>query len=205
MSDIIVRMATPADAEALVAIYAPYVEKTCISYEYEVPTVEEFAGRIARTLEKYPYLVVEYEGEIWGYAYASDFHPRTASQWCAAKSVYMREAKRGQGLGPLLYGVLEDCLKRQGIIRMYACIAYTDTPDEYLTQSSANFHGLWGFMKTGHFYKCAYKFGRWYDMVWMQKNIGTLREDMPPVKPYAEAKEQGKQDKWYCRRAKDMK
>ena len=61
-----IRIATPEDAARLVAIYAPYVEQTAITFEYEVPSVEEFAGRIEHILEKYPYLVAEAEGEIIG-------------------------------------------------------------------------------------------------------------------------------------------
>lgn len=73
-----IRLARKEDAAALVAIYAPYVEKTAITFEYEVPSVEEFAGRIEKTLDKYPYLVAEEDGVILGYAYASTYYGRTA-------------------------------------------------------------------------------------------------------------------------------
>ena len=79
----IIRDATPQDAERLVEIYSHYVENTVISFEYVTPTVEEFEGRIRRTLEKYPYLVAVEAGEIMGYAYAGAFVGRAAYSRCA--------------------------------------------------------------------------------------------------------------------------
>ena len=84
-----IRTATEKDAAALLDIYRPYVERTAITFEYEVPTLEEFRQRICHTLEKYPYLVAEAAGEIVGYAYLSAFHPRAAYQWCAETSIYV--------------------------------------------------------------------------------------------------------------------
>ena len=72
-NSIAVRLATLEDAAELLAIYAPYVEQTAITFEYVVPTVEEFEARIRNTLKKYPYLVAEQHGEILGYAYAGEF------------------------------------------------------------------------------------------------------------------------------------
>lgn len=75
-SPITIRTATPDDAAALLAIYAPYVTKTAITFEYEVPSEEEFRRRIQTTLEAYPYLVAKRGGKIIGYVYASAFHTR---------------------------------------------------------------------------------------------------------------------------------
>ena len=82
------RMAVPADAETLLDIYAPYVMETAVSFEYDVPTVDEFRKRIETILKKYPYLVAEVDGEVCGYAYASRFHVRAACEWCAESSIY---------------------------------------------------------------------------------------------------------------------
>ena len=76
-----IRPAVPADAPALLAIYAPYVAQTAITFEYDVPTETEFACRIADTLKKYPYLVAEQDGVPVGYAYAGKFHDRAAYDW----------------------------------------------------------------------------------------------------------------------------
>ena len=91
-----IRLADKNDAAALVAIYAPYVEKTAITFEYDVPSVEEFSGRIEKTLERYPYLVAEEEGVILGYAYVSTYYGREAYNWAVELSVYVADENRGR-------------------------------------------------------------------------------------------------------------
>lgn len=172
MSNIIIRSAFTKDAESILKIYSHYVKNTAISFEYDVPTLEEFKGRMAHTLEKYPYLVAEQDGKIIGYAYGSQFHPRAAYQWCAEVSIYVDVNARKCGVGRLLYEALEEALKDQGILNLYACIAYTDNEDEYLNNNSAQFHAHLGYEQIGRFHKCGYKFNHWYDMIWMEKIIG---------------------------------
>ena len=82
-----IRPVKPEDAEKLLAIYAPYVEQTAITFEYEVPTVEEFREQIHNTLKKYPYLVAEQGGEPVGYAYVGPFHDRPAYDWAVETSI----------------------------------------------------------------------------------------------------------------------
>lgn len=94
-----IRPAKLSDAPAIQAIYAPYVEKTAITFEYEVPSVQEFEARISKTLEKFPYLVVEEDGRVLGYAYASTYYARTAYDWTTELSIYLHEDARGRGLG----------------------------------------------------------------------------------------------------------
>ena len=115
-SPITIRTASVSDAPALLSIYAPYVERTAITFEYTVPTLEDFRSRISRTLARYPYLVAECSGIAMGYAYASAFHPRAAYDWSAEVSIYVSEDARGTGIGTRLYGALEDILKQQNII-----------------------------------------------------------------------------------------
>ena len=172
MSNINIRSATVADAESILKIYSHYVKNTAISFEYDVPAVEEFKNRIAHTLEKYPYLVAEQNGRIIGYAYGGQFHARAAYSHCAEVSIYVDMDARKCGVGRILYEALEEKLKNQGILNLYACIAYTDTADEYLNNNSAEFHGHLGYKEIGRFHKCGYKFHRWYDMIWMEKFIG---------------------------------
>lgn len=180
---ITIRMAQIADAGELLEIYRPYVEHTAISFEYDVPTEEEFAGRIEKTQEMYPYLVAEMDGEIIGYAYVSPFKERKAYDWAVETSVYIKEGYKGQGWGKKLYTALEDILRRQNITNLYACIAYTDQEDEYLTNASVDFHRHMGYRLAGTFYRCGYKFGRWYDMVWMEKMIAVQPEHPDPILP----------------------
>lgn len=171
--EIIIREATIEDARDLLAIYAPYVEDTAITYEYDVPSEEEFAQRIADTLRRYPYLVACDDGRIVGYAYAGTFKGRRAYDCSVETSIYIDRGCYGRGIGRLLYEALEARLMRQGITNMYACIAYTGHEDEYLTNDSVRFHERMGFELCGTFHRCAVKFGRVYDMVWMEKFIKT--------------------------------
>ena len=92
---ITIRTATLSDAQALLNIYAPYVEHTAITFEYDVPSVEEFAYRIEHTLQKYPYLIAEKNGSLLGYAYASPFHERPAYDWDFMMPLKMPYAIRG--------------------------------------------------------------------------------------------------------------
>lgn len=180
-----IRPATEADAPALLEIYAPYVTETAVTFEYEVPTPAEFARRIAGTLERYPYLVAEREGQALGYAYAGCFKDRAAYDWAVETSIYLRRDCRGQGIGTRLYGVLEGCLARQGVLNLNACVACPEREDEYLTLDSLRFHEARGYRPVGRFTRCGYKFRRWYDMVWMEKHIGSHLRDQPPVVPFS--------------------
>ena len=179
---ITIRPATQEDAPALLAIYAPYVRETAITFEYEVPSVEDFAGRIRTVLQRYPYLAAEANGEILGYAYAGAFKDRAAYDWDVETTVYVRKDKKHLGIGRELYAALELALRAQGILNMYACIAVPGTADEYLTADSVVFHERMGFRTVGEFRSCGYKFGRWYHMVWMEKLLGEHRPDQSAVK-----------------------
>ena len=186
--NVVVRIARESDAEKLLEIYKPYVENTAITFEYEVPTVEEFRSRINNTLRKYPYIVAEHEGIIIGYAYAGTFKDRAAYDWAVETTVYVsRDAKR-LGIGRTLYDRLEKLLSMQNIVNLNACIAYTETEDEHLTNDSTMFHEHMGYKQVAHFVKCGYKFGHWYDMVWMEKHLGDYREKPQPVIPFSKIK-----------------
>ena len=121
--------------------------------------------------------------QILGYAYASVFKERAAYDWSAESSVYVSQNMRALGIGRLLYGALQRALKAQNIVDMNACIAYGD--DEYLNDASVRFHERMGFRFVGRFERCAYKFGRWYDMAWMQKPIGEHLQNQPAMRPFA--------------------
>ena len=188
--EIQVRKASVSDAEELLGIYAPYVEKTAISFEWDVPAVSEFRRRIENTLKKYPYLVAEKDGEILGYAYTGAFVGRAAYDWAAEVSIYVKEDKRKTGVGRRLYQALEAVSQAQNILNLNACIGYPDEDDEHLTKNSVQFHGHLGYEMVGKFHKCGYKFGRWYHMVWMEKIIG-VHEDVPaPVIPFSQLGEE---------------
>jgi len=173
------RFATPADAEALVAIYAPYILKTAITYEYEIPSTAEFARRIETYSAKYPYLVAELEGTPVGYAYASPLGSRPAFDWAVEAAIYIREDCKGMGIGKALYQKLEAILQIMGIRTVTAAVASVSHPDPYLTDASIRFHLRMGYTPVGTFRNAGCKFGRWYDLTWLEKAIGTY-ETQPP-------------------------
>ena len=112
-----IRTAQISDAEELLAIYKPYIENTAITFEYNVPTVEEFANRIKTTLKRYPYIVAELNGKIVGYAYAGVFKGRKAYDWSVETSIYIRLENHGNGIGRKLYEKLEEITKDKQIMR----------------------------------------------------------------------------------------
>lgn len=172
MSGIIIRTATISDAPAILDIYGYYVANTAISMEYDVPSLAEFEKRIENTLGNYPYLVAEQNGKIIGYAYAGKFHPRAAFYRSAEVSIYIDKEAVKCGLGRRLYEEIEAKLAEQGILNVYASIAYTDEEDEYLTNNSTQFHEHMGYKKVAQFNNCCIKFNRWYHLIWMEKIIG---------------------------------
>lgn len=176
-TDVRIRVATEEDAKALLEIYAPYVLHTAITFEYEVPTLEEFRGRIRHTLEKYPYLVAEQNGTILGYAYVGMFHERAAYDWAVETSIYVDQTRKHTGVGGKLNRALEAVCKAMGLLNLEACIAVPEVEDEYLTRNSVEYHTHIGYRLVGEFYQCGCKFGRWYNMVWMEKLIGEHQDN----------------------------
>lgn len=182
------RVAVPEDAAELVEIYAPYVLNTAITFEYTVPTEAEFKERIENTLTRYPYFVArDAKGRAAGYAYASPFKEREAYDHVAELSIYVRKEVRQQGLGRFLYSALEESLTLMGIVSTEACIACPALPDDpFLDDSSLRFHERLGYMKVAHFKCCGYKFERWYDMVWMEKQLQARKVPAPAIRPFYE-------------------
>lgn len=192
MEDVFIRIATAEDASALLQIYAPYVKNTAITFEYNVPSEDEFRRRIECVLNRYPYLVAEIDGEIVGYAYATAFHERPAYGWGVETSIYVKQDMKKRGIGKALYMELERLLTLQNILNLNACIAYPETEDEYLTKNSVSFHQHLGYRLVGEFYKCGFKFNRWYNVVWMEKHIGVHSDNPLKVKSFNEIKQEGK-------------
>ena len=171
-----IRTASAEDAREILKIYAPYVENTAVSFEYTVPTLEEFRARIVKTLAEYPYLVAEDD------AYAGIFHGREAYKHSAETSIYVDEDHHCRGIGRMLYGELERILLKQNVFTLCACIATPDgNPDSRLTDSSERFHEKMGYRLVCKHSSIGYKFGKWYSVVWMEKDIG---EKCPNPQPF---------------------
>ena len=177
---ITLRMVNPNDAPALADIYAPYVRETAVSFEYEPPSNEEFAGRIREVLEKYPYLAAVRGEEILGYAYAHPYGVRKAYSHSVELSVYIRRDCRGLGIGRMLYEAMEILLKAQNITNLYVLVAGVEVEDAYLTHDSQKFHLAMGYDYVGKLHKAGYKFGHWYDMITMEKLIAPHPEYTQP-------------------------
>ncbi len=171
MATVLVRDADALDAARLCEIYTYYVQRTAITFDYDVPSPTGFAEKIARVQHSYPFLVVTENGRVMGYAYAGPFVGREAYRFSAEVSIYLDPLARGRGLGRVLYEALEIALEKNGIRNLYACIGVPTVPDEYLTDNSARFHAHLGYRTVGRFHDCGYKFGRWYDMIWMEKRL----------------------------------
>ena len=182
---ITLRFATVADAPVLAEIYAPYVRDTAISFEYEPPTHEVFAGRIGSVLETFPYLAAVRGEEILGYAYAHPYGVRKAYSHSVELSVYIRRDCRGLGIGRMMYDAMEVLLRAQNVTNLYVLVAGVETEDEYLTHDSQKFHLAMGYEYVGKLHKAGYKFGRWYDMITMEKFIAPHPEyTQPDVLPW---------------------
>ena len=164
-----IRPATTADAAAIVAIYAPYVEQTVITFDLEVPTVESYQTKIQMIQQTHPFFVAESAGEVVGYAYASSYYGRAAYVQTAEISLYIRQTERQSGVGTCLYQTLETALREQGVQTLLSCLAYPN-------DASEQFHLKHGFHRVGHFEKVGYKFGQWHDTIWLQKHIGNFEQ-----------------------------
>jgi phosphinothricin acetyltransferase len=164
-----VRPGTLHDAQALLEIYRPYVERTTVSFELEAPTPAEFAARIEKALTRWSWLVAEHDGRCVGYAYGSSYRERAAYRWSTEVSAYVHPGHQGRGIGRLLYAQLFDALARRGYCSAYAGIAL---PNE----ASVAMHRAVGFEPIGVFRRAGRKFGRWHDVAWFQR---ALREEPP--------------------------
>lgn len=160
------RLATPSDASEILAVYAPYITNTPITFEEEVPALADFTNRIKSIAAVYPYIVAEEApGVIRGFAYASPHMLRAAYRWNVETSVYVASEARGRGLGRKLYTALIAILRLQNVENLYACITYPNP-------ESISFHQAMGFAEVGHFPKCGYKAGAWHDIVWLERKLG---------------------------------
>lgn len=170
------------DTKELLEIYAPYVENTAVSFEYAVPSIEEFKGRIEQISSKFPYIKAVEDGKIVGYAYANSFKGRKAYDWSVETTIYVKPDCRQSGIGRKLYEQLERSLKGMGILNMNACIACPAKESFHLNDDSIRFHTAMGFLEVGKFHDSGYKFNEWFDMIWMEKIIGEHDVKQPDVK-----------------------
>ena len=174
-----IRFAKEKDAKEILGIYAPYIKKTAISFEYEVPSLSEFSGRIAGIQKKYPWIVYEEEGKILGYAYGGPEYTRAAYQWTVETSVYVSEEARGKGIGTALYEKILDILKKQNF-----CVCYVLINDD--NEVSVKLHEKLGFRQNGYRKNCGYKFGKWHSIIFFEKQLNEFSVPPKPIIPINE-------------------
>lgn len=160
--DVLMRRADRSDVEEILEIYKPYVLNTNVTFEYDVPTREEFAQRFMSIAREFPWLVCETGGRIVGYAYAERTFARAAYQWDADIAVYLREDAQGQGIAGCLYRAVESFLKRMGYVKLYALVTSEN-------ERSMRFHEKMGYKKIAVFPETGYKRGAWLGVVWYEK------------------------------------
>ena len=176
-----IRTATPDDAEAIAAIYAPIVLETSISFEWVAPTVEDFRARIAKTLARYPWLVaIDDDDRVAGYVYAGSHRDPPSYQWSVNTSVFIRDDSRGQGVGKALYAELFGQLVSLGYYRAFAGIALPNA-------SSVALHESVGFEPLGVYEKVGFKFGAWRDVGWWQKELQPVPKEPAPPRAFGGA------------------
>ncbi|MBQ9767137.1 MAG: N-acetyltransferase [Lachnospiraceae bacterium] len=156
-----IRLATKADAAALLEIYKKYITDTAVTFEIEVPSVESFAERIETITATFPWLICEIDGRVAGYAYASKHGERAAYRWSADLSVYIDERYHRKHIATALYTALLELLRKQGYYTVYAGVS-TPNPD------SEAFHTAFGFRNLGVFENVGYKLGEWRGVTWFE-------------------------------------
>jgi len=172
-----IRPATEKDIPQILEIYAPYVENTTVSFEYDVPCLKTFTQRFYTYTAQFPWLVWEEDSRILGYAYASAPFERAAYRWCAEPSIYLLPEARGTGIATKLYTVLEAILEKQGYQVLYSLITSENA-------ASIRFHEKMGYHTLAEFPNCGFKFHRWLGLIWMEKRIKIVESPSAFPRPW---------------------
>lgn len=160
-----IRPARPDDAQAIAAIYNPYIRDTTITFEYDQVSAQEMAERIARIQARFDWLVIEDEaGKVVGYAYYGPFRERKAFDCTVETSLYLDQAVTGRGYGKKLYCALLEAIRSRGFREVIGCLALPNAASEAL-------HEKLGFAKVGHLPRTGYKLGRYVDIGFWQLSL----------------------------------
>ncbi len=172
-----VRIATEMDADAIAAIYAPYVRETAISFEEVPPSPAEMARRLRSSLETYPYLVFDNAEGVMGYAYGSVHRAKPAYRWSVETTIYTARHAQRRGIGSALYSKLLDLLTRQGFHVAFAGITLPN-------DKSVGLHEAMGFVHLGTFAEIGFKHGAFHDLGWWRRTLRPGKPDRDPI-PFA--------------------
>lgn len=174
-----IRAAALEDLPAMLEIYRPFVEHTTYSFEYTLPSPEEFRKRFGEHTAQFPWLVWEEDGQVLGYAYAGAPWERAAYRWCAEISVYLHPRIHGRGIGRQLYARIEGILQQQGYRVVYALVTSENAP-------SLAFHRRVGYRDCCVFENCGFKHGRWLGVVWLKKELPAAGDPAAFPRPWRE-------------------
>ena len=174
-----IRFAAETDATQILEIYAPVVTDTAISFEEVPPSRPEMAGRIRNTLERYPWLACEEAGRVLGYAYATEFRPRSAYQWSVEVTAYVRPEAQRRGVASALYTSLLGILRIQGFTNAVAGITLPN-------DASVALHERFGFKPVGVLQDVGFKLTRWHDVEWWALRLQQPRDPPDAPKPLQE-------------------
>jgi L-amino acid N-acyltransferase YncA len=152
-----IRPCTDADIPRVTAIYNHYIRDTVVTFEEQPIDAAEMARRIGEVRKRFPWLVIEHEGAVAGYAYAALWKTRSAYRFVVESTIYLAPEACGRGLGRPLYAALLESLPRCGVHRVVGCIALPN-------DASVVLHEKLGFRKVGAFDEVGFKFGRWVDV-----------------------------------------
>ena len=172
-----IRIATKKDISAILEIYAPYIINTTYTFEYTVPTLEEFTARFETITAQFPWLVWEENGKVVGYAYGSAPFERSAYSWCGEVSIYLAPEAHKRGIGKALYAVLEEIMWQQGYRVIYSLITSEN-------EGSVRFHEKVGYVHSFECKNCGLKFGRWLGVIWMEKRKISVEIPSAPPAPW---------------------
>jgi phosphinothricin acetyltransferase len=156
-----IRAATAVDAAAIVAIYNHYIKNTTVTFEEAPLAAADIAQRVAAVTAEFPWLVLEREARILGYAYASRFHARSAYRFTVETTVYVAHDAHRSGIGTEVYGALIERLRAQKLHRALGIIALPN-------DASVGLHEKLGFRKVGETEEVGWKFGRWINVGYWQ-------------------------------------
>ena len=175
----ILRPANETDCAAMAAIYAPYVNETDVSWEYEAPDAAGMAKRLREHVAAgYPWLAAEEAGTLLGYSYAGRYAARRGFDWDTELTVYLDRSARGRGVGTALYAALLSCLRRQGVVNAYALVT---SPNE----ASDAFHTALGFSRAALLPACGYKCGRWVGLSYYHLALAEPAPHPAPFEPFS--------------------
>jgi L-amino acid N-acyltransferase YncA len=172
----IIRRATTEDGPAVAAIYRPYCDNSAVSFETGAPSAEDMSKRISSIGAERPWLVLEDDRAVLGYAYAAPHHERGAYRWAVSTAIYVSNAHHRRGVGRALYATLFELLRHLGYFTATAGITLPNA-------GSVGLHEAFGFTLVGVYRHIGFKLGRWHDVAWYQADLQPLVADPPPPRP----------------------